>query len=121
LGRKQGGFGAFLDSTFDRLAEIILFGGFIWYYFSQGELLYLSLAYVAITGSVMVSYARARAEGLGYDCKVGIASRVERYGVLVLFLLLNLPHVALIILALATYFTVGQRMFYVWRQANQEV
>jgi CDP-diacylglycerol--glycerol-3-phosphate 3-phosphatidyltransferase len=120
LGRKQGGFGAFLDSTLDRLAEIILFGGFILYYVGQGELLYLSLSYVAITGSVMVSYARARAEGLGFDCKVGIASRVERYGVLVLFLLLDMPHVALIILAIATYITVAQRMYHVWRQSSRQ-
>lgn len=117
LGRKQGGFGAFLDSTLDRLAEIILFGGFILYYVNQGDEVMLGVAYLAITGSIMVSYARARAEALGYDCKVGIASRVERYFVMISLLVLNLPQVALIILAAATYITLGQRMHYVWRQA----
>ncbi|MCP4416437.1 MAG: CDP-alcohol phosphatidyltransferase family protein [Chloroflexi bacterium] len=118
LGRKQGGFGAFLDSSLDRLAEIILFGGFILYYVRQEDAVMLGVAYLAITGSIMVSYSRARAEALGYDCKVGIASRVERYFVMISFLFLNLPNVALIILAIATYITVGQRMLHVWQQAN---
>lgn len=117
LGRKQGGFGAFLDSTLDRLAEIILFGGFILFYMRQENALMLGVAYLAITGSIMVSYARARAEALGYSCKVGIASRVERYFVLISLLFFNLPDIALIILAVATYITLGQRMYHVWRQA----
>ena len=117
LGRKQGGFGAFLDSTLDRLAEIILFGGFIVYYMNQENALMLGVAYLAITGSIMVSYARARAEALGYSCKVGIASRVERYFVMIGLLFFNLPQVALIILAVATYITLGQRMYHVWQQA----
>jgi CDP-diacylglycerol--glycerol-3-phosphate 3-phosphatidyltransferase len=117
LGRKQGGFGAFLDSSLDRLAEIILFAGFIFYFVRQGNELMLAIAYIAITGSIMVSYARARAEALGYDCKVGIASRVERYAVMVTFLIFNLPEVALSILAVLTYVTVIQRMVHVWKQS----
>jgi hypothetical protein len=65
----------------------------------------------------MVSYARARAEALGYSSKVGIASRVERYFVMISLLFLNLPQIALIILAIATYITLGQRMYHVWQQA----
>jgi CDP-diacylglycerol---glycerol-3-phosphate 3-phosphatidyltransferase len=118
LGRKQGGFGAFLDSTLDRVAEIILFGGFIFYYVLQEDAVMLGVAYVAITGSLMVSYTRARAEALGFSCKIGIMSRVERYAVMMFFLVLNLPQVALIILAIFTYFTMGQRMLHVWRQSN---
>jgi CDP-diacylglycerol--glycerol-3-phosphate 3-phosphatidyltransferase len=118
LGRKQGGFGAFLDSTLDRLAEIILFGGFISYYVRQGNELMLATAYIAITGSIMVSYARARAEALGISCKVGILSRVERYAVIMFFLVLNLPQVALVILAVFTYITLFQRMFHVWQQTH---
>lgn len=117
LGRKQGGFGAFLDSTLDRLAEIILFGGFILFYVREEHAVMLGVAYLAITGSIMVSYARARAEALGYNCKVGIASRVERYFVMIALLFFNLPDVALVILAAATYITVGQRMYHVWLQA----
>lgn len=117
LGRKQGGFGAFLDSTLDRVAEIVLFAGFILYYVAQEDTVMLGVAYVAITGSLMVSYTRARAEALGFNCKIGIMSRVERYAVMMFFLVLNLPQVALIILAVFTYFTMGQRMLHVWRQS----
>jgi len=116
LGRKQDGFGAFLDSTLDRLAEIILFGGFIYYYVQQDNTFLLAVAYIAVTGSLMVSYARARAEALGYDCKVGVLSRVERYAVLVAFLVLNRPEYALLILAIFTYITLTQRMIHVFRQ-----
>jgi CDP-diacylglycerol--glycerol-3-phosphate 3-phosphatidyltransferase len=120
LGRKQAGFGAFLDSTLDRIAEIILFGGFIIYYVNQSNTIFMAVAYLAITGSLMVSYARARAEALGYECKVGLLSRVERYAVMMFFLVLNLPHIALIILAPFTYFTLFQRMYHVWKQANAD-
>ena len=116
-GRKQGGFGAFLDSTLDRIAEIILFGGFIIYYLLQDNAVMLGLAYVAITGSIMVSYTRARAESLGMDCKVGLLSRVERYMVITAFLVLNMPDIAMVILAIFTYFTAFQRMYHVWKQS----
>jgi CDP-diacylglycerol--glycerol-3-phosphate 3-phosphatidyltransferase len=120
LGRKQGGFGAFLDSSLDRLAEIVLFGGFIYYYYTQVDPLMLAVAYLAVTGSLMVSYARARAEGLGYQAKVGVLSRVERYAVLVIFLLLELPQYALAILAIFTYFTFFQRMWSIWQQSRED-
>ncbi|MDX1415433.1 MAG: CDP-alcohol phosphatidyltransferase family protein [Candidatus Promineifilaceae bacterium] len=116
LGRKQGGFGAFLDSTLDRLAEVILFGGFIFYYMIQNDPQMLAVAYVAVSGSLMVSYSRAKAESLGYDSKIGIASRVERYFFMIIMLILNLPDIALIVLAILTYITVAQRMYHVWKQ-----
>lgn len=117
LGRKQGGFGAFLDSTLDRLAEIVMFGGFILYYMGQGDTLMLALSYITITGSLMVSYARARAEALGLSAKEGLLSRVERYVVLTFFLFIQMPHIALILMSVLTYVTVFQRMFGVWRQS----
>lgn len=118
LGRKQGGFGAFLDSSLDRLAEIVLYGGFIVYYYRLDNPLMLAVAYLAVTGSLMVSYARSRAEALGFEAKMGVLSRVERYVVLILFLALNMPHIALGILAAFTYFTFFQRMFAVWKQSR---
>lgn len=117
LGRKQNGFGAFLDSTLDRLAEIALYGGFIYYYFFNDNPIMVAIAYLAATGSLMVSYARSRAEALGFTAKEGFLSRVERYVVLIVFLALNLPVIALIILAIFTYFTFFQRMYVVWKQA----
>lgn len=119
LGRKQGGFGAFLDSTLDRLAEIILFGGFIYYYVQQEDFIMLAVTYIAITGSLMVSYSRGRAEGLGFDGKVGLLGRLERYVVLTFLTLFNLPYIAIIILAAFTYVTVGQRMYAVWEQSER--
>lgn len=116
LGRKQGGFGAFLDSTLDRLAEIILFGGFIYYYLQRGEVAMLGLSYVAITGSLMVSYTRSKAESLKMSAKVGIMSRVERYVLMLFFLIIDYPGVAVGVLAVFTYVTVGQRMYHVWYQ-----
>ena len=116
LGRKQNGFGAFLDSTLDRLAEIILYGGFIYYYMQQVNPQMLAVTYLAVSGSLMVSYSRSRAESLGYDCKIGIASRVERYIVLIVFLIINMPNIALILIAIGTYFTLAQRMYHVWKQ-----
>jgi CDP-diacylglycerol--glycerol-3-phosphate 3-phosphatidyltransferase len=116
LGRKQGGFGAFLDSTLDRLAEIILFGGFIYYYLQIGDVGMLGVSYVAITGSLMVSYTRSKAESLHFSAKVGIMSRVERYVLMLVFLILDYPGIAVGILAVFTYVTVGQRMYHVWHQ-----
>jgi CDP-diacylglycerol---glycerol-3-phosphate 3-phosphatidyltransferase len=118
LGRKQGGFGAFLDSTLDRLAEIILFAGYLLYFNREGEGLWQAAAYLAITGSLMVSYARSRAEALGLECKVGIASRVERYILIIVTLLLQWPEAGLLILAVTTYITLAQRIWHVWKQTR---
>ena len=116
LGRKQGGFGAFLDSTLDRLAEVILFAGFLLFFARQQNELMVLVTYVALTGSLLVSYIRSRAESLGLSCKVGLFSRVERYGVIVLALVFNLPAYGIWLLAEGTYLTTAQRVLHVWRQ-----
>lgn len=118
LGKTAGNFGAFLDSTSDRIAEIILFAGFIYFYGADEDLWMVGASYAALTGSLMVSYTRSRAEALGFDCKVGLFTRVERYVVIVASLILNLPQWGLIILAFGTYFTLGQRIYHVWKQAK---
>lgn len=118
IGRLQGGFGAFFDSTLDRIAEILLFAGLIAYFYENGTLWLVLTAYLALTGSIMVSYARSRAESLGLSCKVGIFTRVERYVLLVIFLLLDLPEYLVIILAVGTYVTFLQRMVHVWQQTR---
>ncbi len=116
MGRKQGGFGAYLDSTLDRIAEIILFGGFIYHYLQIGDSVMLGISYMAITGSLMVSYSRGKAESLGMEAKVGIGSRVERYVVMVVFLLIGYPSWGIVVLTVITWVTVGQRMYHVWYQ-----
>lgn len=122
IGRK-GNFGAFLDSTSDRIAEIILYSGYISWFSQQEEWLVAVAAYAAATGSLMVSYTRARAEALDYNCKIGIFSRVERYVVIVASLVLSalIPQLAAIgiyVLAVGTWFTVVQRVLHVWKQAR---
>jgi len=78
----------------------------------------IALTYLAIIGSLMVSYARARAEGLGYECKVGLFTRFERVLVLSLGLLLAQVRVALWILVAGSFFTAFQRMWHVWKNAT---
>ena len=115
---RQGSFGAFLDSNSDRVAEIILYSGYISWFTQQEEFLVVTAAYAAATGSLMVSYSRARAEALGYSCKVGLFSRVERYVVIVASLVLGFPDIGLYILAIGTWFTFGQRVYHVWKQSR---
>jgi len=120
LGRAAGGFGAFLDSTLDRIAEVILYAGFMIYYYEQDEIWFVAAAYVALAGSLMVSYTRSRAEALGVSCKVGLFTRVERYVVIVLSLIINRPQWCLVILAVGTTFTVIQRIYHVWNQMKDQ-
>ena len=75
-------FGAFFDSVMDRVSEAIVLLGLLWFYLEEGEQLGAVLVYVAIVGSTMVSYARARAEGLGIECKGGLMQRPERVATL---------------------------------------
>lgn len=120
LGRPMGSFGAFLDSNADRLAEIILYAGYISFFYQRDDPLMVAAAYAAATGSLMVSYSRSRAEALGISCKVGLFTRFERYIVIVATLVLNIPKVGLIILAIGTYITFFQRAYHVWQQSRQE-
>ena len=124
LGR-QDMFGAFLDSTLDRIADAAIFGGIALYFAWVAEdRLYLALSLVVLAMGAVTSYARAKADHLGFDAKVGIAERPDR---LVGFLvpaffadLLDLPillHISLWLLAVASTVTVVQRIWVVRRQA----
>jgi CDP-diacylglycerol--glycerol-3-phosphate 3-phosphatidyltransferase len=128
-GRRATDFGAFYDSTLDRVGESALFGGIALYFLRGGVpparvTLAVGLAIAALAASLLVSYTRARAEGLGYQCKVGIAARAER------LLLLGLPTLLFgpgrdgwllfaitALLALATAVTVVQRVVHIARIA----
>lgn len=117
LGQKST-FGAFLDSTLDRLSEISLFAGLIIYYLSQGADTEVMLTVASLTGGVMVSYARARAEALGFCCKVGILTRLERAIVLLAGLVLGYPEVALWVLAIGSWLTALHRILHVYQQSR---
>ena len=124
MGRKDN-FGAFLDSTLDRIADGALFGGLALYFAWHAESrLYLVLCLVILVMGAVTSYARAKADHLGYDAKVGIAERPDRLvGMLVPAFfadVLDLPvllQVALWALAIAATVTVVQRIWVVRRQA----
>jgi len=78
LGNMSSAFGAFWDSTLDRYSELISLGGLAAFWFTVGESIWGVVTMLALIGSIMVSYVRARAEGLGLDCKVGFMQRPER-------------------------------------------
>jgi CDP-diacylglycerol--glycerol-3-phosphate 3-phosphatidyltransferase len=113
-------FGAFLDSTLDRYSEAVLFFGLFIYLSGQNQRLELILIYATLVGSLMVSYARARAEGIGISLKDGLFTRFERVFLLVVGLLLNQLTVVLWILAVFSNFTAFQRMYLVWRITGGE-
>jgi len=113
-------FGAFLDSTIDRLSEAVIFLGLLIWYTRLGARQEILLIYATIVGSTMVSYTRARAEGLGLSCKVGILTRMERTIVLITGLLLNQVLIALWVMTILTNFTALQRMIHVWQATRQE-
>lgn len=112
-------FGGFVDSVTDRYSELVLMLGLLVYYLRQPVIPWLPvvLIYFAASGSVLVSYIRARAEAAGYDAHVGLLSRVERYLVLAPSLIFNYPMVGLWVIALFSNFTALQRIAFVRKQA----
>ncbi|MBU0492325.1 MAG: CDP-alcohol phosphatidyltransferase family protein [Chloroflexi bacterium] len=124
-------FGAFFDSNMDRLAEVLIYGGLLYHYARQGGTWEALLCFAALTGSLLVSYARARAEGLGFSCTVGFFTRAERIILLSLGLMLTplvtamaLPFdvvsVTLIIIAVGAHLTAWQRILHVYRTDRRE-
>lgn len=111
-------FGGFLDSTLDRVSEVVLYLGLLYFYTQQGAAPEILLIYLTIVGSLLVSYTRARAEGLGVACKVGLFTRLERVLVLALGLMLLQMTTALVILAVGSWLTVLQRILHVGRQSR---
>jgi len=114
-------FGAFVDSVSDRYAELAILGGLMYYFADQGNALGSILAFAAAAGSVLVSYVRARAESLQYQAKVGLLTRAERYLVLAPLLVFNKPIIALWILAILGNFTALQRIWFVRKQAHEQM
>jgi CDP-diacylglycerol--glycerol-3-phosphate 3-phosphatidyltransferase len=108
-------FGAFFDSTMDRYAEAAIFLGILFHFHRQGASTEIILTYIAIVGSLMVSYTRARGEGLGVSIRGGLLTRLERMVILIICLLLNQLTLALWILAPLTNFTAVQRIWLTWR------
>lgn len=120
---RTGVWGAFLDSTLDRVADGVIFGSvLVWAVREQAWWVQVA-AFICLVGGFVISYARARAESVGLDCKVGIAERTERLLILLIpaFLFgLGVPYIlpaALLVLAVLVVVTVWQRFVHVYRQA----
>jgi CDP-diacylglycerol---glycerol-3-phosphate 3-phosphatidyltransferase len=126
-------FGAFFDSTLDRYSESIILLGLLFYTlqrpglhdafwpFAYEQLWMITAIYIAMAGSLMVSYTKARAEGLGLECKTGLLARPERVIILALGLLSGLSIWAVTLLAIFSQITAIERIVYVWRITAQTV
>jgi CDP-diacylglycerol--glycerol-3-phosphate 3-phosphatidyltransferase len=112
--RQTSKFGAFFDSVMDRFSEATVLMGLILHYLRSGGQVEVALIYVTIVGSLMVSYTRARAEGLGLECKTGILTRFERVAVLAIALIIGQVTPALWLMAILANFTALQRVYHVW-------
>jgi CDP-diacylglycerol--glycerol-3-phosphate 3-phosphatidyltransferase len=108
-------FGAFLDSTMDRVADIVLMVGLIIHFGREGELLPQLLAAVVLTSSLVTSYAKARAELMIPHLGGGVLERGERVGILAAGGVFGVMVPALWVLAIGTTFTAGQRIFGAYR------
>jgi CDP-diacylglycerol---glycerol-3-phosphate 3-phosphatidyltransferase len=115
-------FGAFLDSTLDRIEEGIVLTAVAWYFADRGDEIAAAACVLVVLGSLMVSYTRARAEALGVECKVGLATRPVRVVLLSIGLVFakgaglgdfELLAPAIYVMAALTAFTVGQRVWHV--------
>ena len=120
---RTSDFGAFLDSTLDRLSEAVLLLGILVLYAREQSIAGILVVGIALVGSLLVSYLRARAESLNLECQVGLFTRTERVIVLALGLLLSRINyvliIALAIIAVFSLVTVVQRMVHVWRQTQK--
>ncbi len=116
---RMSAFGAFLDSTLDRLSEAAIFVGIVFFYASAARPYEALLAGVAMTFSLLTSYARARAEGLGIECKVGLLERAGRIAILSVFTIVGLLTVGLYLVAAGALITTAQRIIHV-RRATRE-
>jgi CDP-diacylglycerol---glycerol-3-phosphate 3-phosphatidyltransferase len=121
-------FGAFLDSTLDRIEEGVVLAAVAWWFAEQGDEVAVGATVLTVVGSYMVSYTRARAEALGVECKVGIASRAVRVVILSAGLVFgaeelipgfDLLEPAIYAMAALTIFTTFQRVFHVRKQLAQ--
>ena len=123
LTHKATPFGAFLDSTLDRVSEGLVLAAVAYFLAVQGgqrASIDAALVVMALLGSILVSYTRARAESLGVECRSGIMTRPERIILVAIGLFFNvLPYVIYIMLAL-TVFTVIQRVVHTYRELGKK-
>lgn len=125
IARKTGlssKFGALFDSSLDRYAEVFIFLGIAIFFVQKDHPITSIMVVLALGGSMMVSYVRARSEGLGYDCKVGIMQRPERIVYIGFSSLIHAYVLEVIIwmIAILANFTAIQRLYHVWSLEKAE-
>ena len=119
LARKYGKvskFGAFLDSLTDRISDVLPLIAIAVLF--KDNLIFLIISLISVIASFLVSYARARAEGLNIDCKVGILERPERSIILIISVLFHHPEVAVILISIGSIITVIQRINCVYKKST---
>jgi len=112
-------FGGFFDSVLDRYSDLALFMGLLVYYASINRFFYIVLTAIVMTGSVMVSYTRARAECTIPGCKVGFLERPERVVLIIIGALFDRMAAALWVIAVLSNLTVIHRMIYTWQECRR--
>jgi CDP-diacylglycerol--glycerol-3-phosphate 3-phosphatidyltransferase len=112
-------FGGFFDSVVDRYSDLALYMGLLVYYASINRFFYIVLTAIVMTGSVMVSYTRARAENAIPKCKVGFLERPERVVLIIIGALFGRMAPVLWVIAILSNLTVVHRMIYTWQEAKR--
>lgn len=113
LHASRSKFGALWDSSLDRYSDMFLIGGIGYFYTTQGHPVAALAAMSAMAGAFQVSYVRARAEGLGYECRVGFWERGERWVLLVAGFVFHNPAAAVFVLAVGTHVTAFHRILHI--------
>ena len=106
-------FGAVLDSVTDRISEFLCLSGIAMYYSVRGETIWVIACLATMMGSFLVPYTRAKGELYGLDMRLGILTRVERYLVLVISLIVGFPNIGMVIIAVLSNITALQRMIHI--------
>jgi CDP-diacylglycerol--glycerol-3-phosphate 3-phosphatidyltransferase len=113
-------FGAFLDSVVDRYSDLVVLLGVVLYYHRAADTTGVFLTMVALVGTIMTSYTKARAQSIGLACEIGLIERPERLILLIAGATFNLLTPAMIVLAVLTNLTALQRILYTRRAADRE-
>ncbi len=112
---KSTKFGAFLDSTLDRYSDSFIFLAIVWYFFGNYDLAGILFTIGGLIGTLLISYVRARAEGLGVECRVGLIERPERVVLLAAGCIFGWLSYIVVVLFLFSHITVIQRVLHVYK------
>lgn len=119
VNHKKTEFGALLDSTLDRYSDSIIFISIAWYFFDNGDLKGVIFTIISLVGAFLISYVRARAEGIGIKCNTGLLERPERIILIAIGCLFDWLLYVVIILSILSHATALQRIFFVYKETKK--